>query len=111
VWFGTYNRFSHLNINMSNKTRNKINSEFGIGSLSPILCTLGIITYYFSSIVVDAKNVLDISPWIGVGITSFGWYIGNKYSMDFGAKIGKIIVICFVVISIIMTFTVILKII
>jgi len=94
---------------MNNKTRNKMSSKFGIGSLSPLLCTLGIITYYLSFIIVDAKKVLNISPWIGVGITTFGLYIGNKYNMDFGAKIGKIIVLCFVAISMAMTGIVILN--
>lgn len=90
---------------MNDKTKYKIISKFGIGSLSPILFILGIIIFWLSSIIVDAKKFLDLPQWVGLSMILIAWNIGNKYHTDFGAKWTKKISIYVGLFMMIMLFT------
>lgn len=90
---------------MIDKIKNNIVAKLGIGSLSPILFTLGIIIFCLSSIIVDSEKPLDLPWWVGVSIIFLGWHIGNKYNADFGAKFTQKMLKYVVLLMLILIFT------
>lgn len=95
----------------------KINKKIGLGSLSLLLCIIGIsFPFSFGSKGAYGDNILQfvgLKPWsngdTGIHYTVFYSLIffvmalvfSYKFKNDFGAKVGKIISLCVIIIVVI----------
>jgi hypothetical protein len=83
----------------------KRNYKLGLGSLSPLLYILGLIIFYLSNIIVNAKKVLDLPQGVWLSIIFLAWYLGKKHPRDFAAKRTKKMFLYMILFMLIMIFT------